>query len=104
MRMSFFLLCRNTGAAEAFSEFVATMQLQWHNSSVVCAIEAVLGLGGARRSQAEPGVGGARRGWNDRRDFFLVGGIFFGRRDFFFGRRDFFLEGGIFFTGGIFFW
>ena len=56
-----------------------------------------------RRSQAEPGVGGAKRGWNDRRwwndrrDFFFVGRIFFGRRDFFFGRRDFFLVGGIFF-------
>ena len=38
----------------------------------------------------------------------MVGGIFFGRWDFFFtggGRWNFFLVGGIFFlVGGIFFW
>ena len=80
-------------------------------SSVVRWIRPVLGLGGARRSQAEPGVGGARRGWNDRRwwndrkDFFLVGGIFFfGRRDFFFVRRDFFSQAGFFFGRRDFFW
>ena len=35
VRIYFFLLCCNTGAAEAFSDFAATMQLQWYRHSYV---------------------------------------------------------------------
>ena len=35
IRMHFFLLYCNTAAAEAFSDFATTMQLQWYNHSYV---------------------------------------------------------------------